>query len=151
MGRFGSKTSRRTSKPPRMAAFLFDALKPRLACCAQGGVLLEPLSEILLVGTVLLRDAAYGLIPRDHPRNNQGKCQPCGQRSQGSLAKIAPVQPKGKINFEGEHAQQRNGRINKSENDKNLGEAAGDISPQSTRASAQHAVRYGIADHLPER
>jgi hypothetical protein len=38
-GRFGSKTSRRTSKPPRMAALLFDALEPWLACCAENGVL----------------------------------------------------------------------------------------------------------------
>src|ERR1700687_1206725 len=89
------------------------------------------LSEVLPVGTVFLADAANGLIPRDHPRNEQGKYQARRQHSDGSFSDVAPVQPKGKIDFEREHAQQRNRRISESESEsgKHLGETASQISP----------------------
>src|SRR3981081_3962995 len=108
------------------------------------------LSEILPVGTVRLGDSAYGLIPRNHPGNDQGKYQARGQDSHGRFAKIVPVQPEGKINFEREHTQKRNGRVNERDNRKNFAEAGSQVSPESGRASAQNAVGYGIADHLPK-
>src|SRR5258708_24535287 len=108
------------------------------------------LSKILPGGTVLLRDAADGLVPSNHPGNENGKYQACAQSPYGSLSEVAPIQPEGKINFEREHAQERNGRGDKSDNGENLGEAASDISPQSAQASPQNAVRHGVAGHLPE-
>src|SRR3981081_413723 len=80
------------------------------------------LSEILPVGKVRLGDSAYGLIPRYHPGNEQGKYQARGQHSHGRFAKIAPVQSECEVDFECEHTQQWNRRVSESENSKNLGE-----------------------------
>src|SRR4029077_17640093 len=95
------------------------------ACTASAGLLLE----ILAVGTVFLGDAAYSLVPRNHPGHDQRKYQARGQHSHGRFAKIAPVQPEGEVDFEGERAQERNRRVHEREKGKNLGEAASHVSP----------------------
>src|SRR5208283_1913413 len=83
----------------------------------------ELVSGVLPVGTVPLGDGAYCLIPRDYPGDDQGKYQARSQRFRRSFSNVDPVQPEGKIDFQGEHAQQGYGRIEEGENRKNLDEA----------------------------
>src|SRR5258708_29515545 len=98
---------------------------------------------------VFLGETAYSLLSRNHRGNDEGKYQARSQHSHGSFSDVGPVQPEGKINFEREHTQERNGRVNERENGKNFSEAARQVPPQAGRASAQNAVGYGIAHHLP--